>query len=79
MDSQIQNFKRILEGLGSVLANGTEDYISRSLFLVCMGSNDYINNLLLPLSQTASMYTSESFAELLIHEYNRQLKVDSIY
>lgn len=79
MDSQIQNFKRILEGLGSVLANGTEDYISRSLFLVCMGSNDYINNLLLPLSQTASMYTSESFAELLIQEYNRQLKVDSIY
>ncbi|KAF3340217.1 GDSL esterase/lipase [Carex littledalei] len=74
MDSQIQNFKRILEGLSSALVNGTEDYISRSLFLVCMGSNDYINNFLLPLSQTASMYTAESFAELLIHEYSRQLK-----
>jgi hypothetical protein len=76
MDSQIQNFKRILEGLSFVLLNGTEDYISRSLFMISMGSNDYINNFLLPLSQTASQYTPESYAELLLHEYGRQLKVN---
>lgn len=76
MDSQIQNFKRILEELSSVLVNGTDDYIGRSFFLVSMGSNDYINNFLFPLSETASMYTAESYAELLISEYSRQLKVN---
>ncbi|KAJ3706724.1 hypothetical protein LUZ61_010429 [Rhynchospora tenuis] len=74
MDSQIQNFGRILEELSSVLENRTEDYIGRSLFFVSMGSNDYINNFLLPISKTARLYAPESYAELLIHEYRRQLK-----
>ncbi|KAJ4811857.1 GDSL esterase/lipase [Rhynchospora pubera] len=74
MDSQIQNFGRILDELGSVLENRTEDYIGSSFFLVSTGSNDYINNFLLPISQKTRLYTPESFAELVIHEYRRQLK-----
>ncbi|XP_028556995.1 LOW QUALITY PROTEIN: GDSL esterase/lipase At1g71250 [Dendrobium catenatum] len=75
MDEQLQNFNATIEELSTMLLDKTQDHIRRSLFLLAPGSNDYINNYLLPLSKRRSKYTPEAFANLLIQQFGRQLKV----
>ncbi|KAH0457070.1 hypothetical protein IEQ34_014977 [Dendrobium chrysotoxum] len=74
MDEQLQNFNATIQELSSMLLDKTQDHIRRSLFLLAPGSNDYINNYLLPLSKRRSKYTPETFANLLIQQFGRQLK-----
>lgn len=51
-------------------------YIADSLFMINIGSNDYINNYLLPLLYNSkSIYSSDAFAKLLINNLSRQLSV----
>ncbi|PKU87539.1 GDSL esterase/lipase 7 [Dendrobium catenatum] len=51
------------------------DYLSSSVFVINIGSNDYINNYLLPnLYSTSREYTADAFADLLISNFERQLK-----
>ncbi|PKA59833.1 GDSL esterase/lipase 7 [Apostasia shenzhenica] len=51
-----------------------EDYLSSSIFVVNIGSNDYINNYLLPnLYSSSRDYTPEGFADLLISNFEQQL------
>ncbi|XP_020590646.1 GDSL esterase/lipase 7 isoform X2 [Phalaenopsis equestris] len=51
------------------------DYISSSIFVINIGSNDYINNYLLPnLYSSSREYTADAFADLLISNFERQLK-----
>lgn len=51
-------------------------YIADSLFMINIGSNDYINNYLLPLLYNSkSIYSSDAFAKLLINNLSRQLAV----
>ncbi|XP_078163737.1 GDSL-motif lipase 7 [Carex rostrata] len=53
-------------------------YIADSLFMINIGSNDYINNYLLPLLYNSrSIYSSDAFAKLLINNLSRQL--ESLY
>ncbi|KAJ3677524.1 hypothetical protein LUZ60_003248 [Juncus effusus] len=50
-------------------------YIKNSLFIVNIGSNDYINNYLMPHLYTSSrIYSSESYAQLLMDTFDIQLK-----
>ncbi|CAD5180475.1 unnamed protein product [Musa acuminata subsp. malaccensis] len=49
-------------------------YLASSLFVINIGSNDYINNYLLPDLYTSSRtYSGEEFAKLLIHNLAQQL------
>ena len=54
------------------------DYLRKSLFFVCIGSNDYINNYLLPLSTKPLEYTPETYADFLLREFSRQLEVKTM-
>ncbi|ONK80260.1 uncharacterized protein A4U43_C01F15680 [Asparagus officinalis] len=74
LDEQIQNFGKTLEELNSLLGGDVGDYLKNSLYFVCVGNNDYLNNYLLPLSNKPKKYTPETFADLLLHHFNRQLK-----
>ncbi|KAK8945428.1 GDSL esterase/lipase [Platanthera guangdongensis] len=74
MDQQIQNFNTTIQQIRSLLAGRTHDHFQRSLFAVITGSNDYINNYLLPISTTSSQYTPERFADLLVRRLGTQLK-----
>ncbi|VFQ58450.1 unnamed protein product [Cuscuta campestris] len=44
------------------------DYLSKSIFLIAIGNNDYINNYLLPsVYNTSRTHSPASFAELLVN------------
>ncbi|GJN32953.1 hypothetical protein PR202_gb21501 [Eleusine coracana subsp. coracana] len=58
----------------SQLTIGYEQFLTRSIAVMVLGSNDYINNYLLtPLYDSADKYTPEEFADLLINHYTRQI------
>ncbi|KAH9725319.1 GDSL esterase/lipase [Citrus sinensis] len=51
------------------------DFISntRYIFFVGMGSNDDLNNYLMPNYNTKNQYNAQQYADLLVSEYSRQL------
>ncbi|XP_057769800.1 GDSL esterase/lipase 7-like [Salvia miltiorrhiza] len=50
------------------------DYLAKSLFVISIGSNDYINNYLNDLHDTSKRYSPQSFATLLITNLSQQLQ-----
>ncbi|XP_010261380.1 PREDICTED: GDSL esterase/lipase 7 [Nelumbo nucifera] len=49
-------------------------YLAKSVFIVTIGSNDYINNYLNPtISNSSQIYSGEEFADLLIRALSQQL------
>ncbi|KAG8384563.1 hypothetical protein BUALT_Bualt04G0130800 [Buddleja alternifolia] len=50
-------------------------YLSKSVFVVSIGSNDYINNYLDQRYDTSKRYTPQSFAKLLIDHLSIQFQV----
>ncbi|KAL7602810.1 GDSL esterase/lipase At1g71691 [Lactuca sativa] len=73
-NQQIKNFEdaldQITEHLGAV---DVSQVLSQSLFFVGMGSNDYLNNYLMPNYPTRNQYDGQQFADLLSKEYTSQL------
>ncbi|WOG86529.1 hypothetical protein DCAR_0205740 [Daucus carota subsp. sativus] len=53
----------------------TKDYLSKCIYIVNMGSNDYLNNYFMPQQYSSSrMYTPDEYAEVLIRQYAKQLE-----
>lgn len=51
-------------------------YLAKSVFIMNIGSNDYINNYLLPNKYISShIYSGEAFADLLVNIFTQQLSV----
>lgn len=51
-------------------------YLSKSVFLINIGGNDYLNNYLLPNRYVSSrIYNGEAFADLLSNQLSAQLTV----
>lgn len=51
-------------------------YLSKALVVMTLGSNDYINNYLVPsMYPTSFMYNPKDYADLLIERYARQILV----
>ena len=56
------------------------EYLSKSIFIVSIGSNDYINNYLEPnLSETSKHYPPQPFAQLLVDALSQSLQVLSFF
>ncbi|KAD4888549.1 hypothetical protein R6Q59_034454 [Mikania micrantha] len=73
-NQQIKNFEDALDQITN--NSGAVDVarvLSRSLFFVGMGSNDYLNNYLMPNYPTRNQYNGQQFADLLSKEYTTQL------
>ncbi|KAL6838564.1 hypothetical protein ACP4OV_031620 [Aristida adscensionis] len=75
---QIQNYQSAVQQLVSIL--GDEDsaaaHLSKCIFTVGMGSNDYLNNYFMPaFYNTGSRYTPEQYADVLVAQYSRLLQV----
>ncbi|XP_043724032.1 GDSL esterase/lipase 7-like [Telopea speciosissima] len=50
-------------------------YLSKSIFVVVIGGNDYINNYLLPAQyNSSSLYNAEQFAGILLKEFKQHLQ-----
>ncbi|KAK9051624.1 hypothetical protein SSX86_028251 [Deinandra increscens subsp. villosa] len=53
----------------------TREHLSKCIYIVITGSNDYINNYLKPtIYPTSRMYTTHQYAKILVKQYSRQLK-----
>ena len=76
LDTQISWFGNNVEELTKMLgAERTADFLSKSLFAVIIGSNDYINNYLLRNSAAGRNYTIPDYQDLLVDTFIGQLHV----
>lgn len=77
-NQQIKNFEATLDQITDRLgADDVANAISKCLFFVGMGSNDYLNNYMLPNYDTSNEYNPQQYADLLIQQYTNQLTVCS--
>ncbi|XP_058115136.1 GDSL esterase/lipase 7 [Magnolia sinica] len=76
-NGQIQLFQKTLSVDFPLLfpdRTALAQYLAKSVFLINLGSNDYINNYLLPnLYTTSRTYGPDEFADLLIRTFSQQL------
>ncbi|OAY78035.1 GDSL esterase/lipase, partial [Ananas comosus] len=73
---QVQNYQAAVQQVVNIL--GDEDsaanYLSKCIFTVGMGSNDYLNNYFMPaFYSTGQQYTPEQYADDLINRYSQHL------
>ncbi|XP_010273430.2 PREDICTED: GDSL esterase/lipase At4g18970-like [Nelumbo nucifera] len=77
MNRQVRNYQSVFSQIVEILGDeaSAKDHLSKCIFTVGMGSNDYLNNYFMPLYYTTSQeYTPEQYADALIQEYTGQLK-----
>ncbi|XP_057764169.1 GDSL esterase/lipase At1g29670-like [Salvia miltiorrhiza] len=77
MNRQLANHAAAIGQIAALLGNPTaaDSYLRRCLYVVNMGSNDYINNYYQkPLPSLFSLLTPDAFANLLIETFSRQLR-----
>nr|GEV59287.1 GDSL esterase/lipase At1g29670-like [Tanacetum cinerariifolium] len=77
LNKQLLNHHRIVSQLLHLQRNMTFNnaYLSKCLYIVNIGSNDYINNYLVPTNYaTSQKYTTYQYAKILVRQYSRQLK-----
>ncbi|XP_054804850.1 GDSL esterase/lipase At5g08460-like [Prosopis cineraria] len=72
---QVQNFETTLKQLRNQMGdNNLSQHLAKSLVVVHLGSNDYINNYLLPeLYGSSLIYNPQDYADLLIGLYKKLL------
>ncbi|KAJ4822422.1 hypothetical protein Tsubulata_048179 [Turnera subulata] len=75
LSQQVLNFETTLNQLRTLMS-GTNltEYLGKSIAVLVFGSNDYINNYLMPSIYSSSFnYSPPDFANLLLNHYARQL------
>lgn len=78
MSRQVVNYRAVVEQLRIYLGNETSvtNYLSKCIYSIGIGGNDYINNYFLPaFYPTSRLYSPQQYATLLIQQYTEQLKV----
>jgi hypothetical protein len=77
LSQQVQNFETTLNQLKSQMDDKElSQYLAKALAVMILGSNDYINNYLLPsLYTTSSNYNPKDYADLLIGHYTSHILV----
>ena len=76
-EEQINNLRKTVDELrGQLHENEVSKYLANALVFVDIGTNDYLNNYLLPTYYPSShMYNLEQFADLLISLYTKHILV----
>lgn len=74
---QINNYKNTVAQVVDII--GDEDsaanYLSKCIYSIGVGSNDYLNNYFMPqYYPTSRQYSPEEYAEVLIQEFTEQLR-----
>ncbi|MQL96965.1 hypothetical protein Taro_029646 [Colocasia esculenta] len=76
LNQQVLNFQSNINDMRTVLGGQSmlDQFLSKSIVVVVIGSNDYVNNYLLPSLYTSSYYYSpQDYANLLLNRLSRQL------
>ncbi|KAF8413650.1 hypothetical protein HHK36_001642 [Tetracentron sinense] len=77
MNGQLRNYQNTVSQIVNILGdeNSAADYLSKCIYSVGMGSNDYLNNYFMPqVYSTSRRYTPEQYADVLIQQYSQQLR-----
>ncbi|CAI8595739.1 unnamed protein product [Vicia faba] len=73
-DEQLRNFEDTLNQIrGNIGPVNLASQLARCIFFVGMGSNDYLNNYLMPNYNTRNQFNGQQYANLLVQTYNNQL------
>ncbi|XP_016433832.1 GDSL esterase/lipase At1g71691-like [Nicotiana tabacum] len=73
-NQQIKNFENTLDQITDNLgAPDVAQALAKCMFFVGMGSNDYLNNYLMPNYDTKNRYNPQQYASLLVQQYSQQL------
>ena len=80
MNMQLSNHQIIISTLAEILGKcSASDLLSKCIYAVQIGSNDYLNNYFIPeFYNTSRLYTPEEYAAYLIEQYSQQIKVAMI-
>lgn len=83
MDMQLHNHINItINQMVELQGNNkkyTEEYLNKCLYVVGMGSNDYLNNYFQPQTYSSSrQFTPEQYAEHVVKHYTQQLTVSAL-
>ncbi|XP_060191722.1 GDSL esterase/lipase At1g29660-like [Lycium barbarum] len=76
LGKQLENHKVTINRLAYLLGSRTsaKKHLNKCLYVVGMGSNDYINNYLMPEKYASSLlYIPSQYATVLIDQYSQQL------
>ncbi|XP_059434562.1 GDSL esterase/lipase At1g29670-like [Corylus avellana] len=78
MDMQLKNYQITLSQINKTLGNrnmSTVEYLSKCIFSVAIGTNDYIDNYFFPQYYTTSrIYTPQQYAVVLNQQLSQQLQ-----
>ncbi|CAK7350334.1 unnamed protein product, partial [Dovyalis caffra] len=76
LNMQLKNHQKTLLNLIGMLGNESAPrHLSKCLYSVGMGNNDYLNNYFLPqYFPTSQEYTLDQYTQLLVEEYSQQLR-----
>ncbi|KAE7996330.1 hypothetical protein FH972_001061 [Carpinus fangiana] len=75
---QVKNYQNTVSQVVNLLGdeNSAADYLSKCIYSIGMGSNDYLNNYFMPLYySTSNRYTPEQYADVLLQDYSQQLRL----
>lgn len=76
LSRQVVNFESTLDQLRTMMGSNVTNFLAKSIAIMVFGSNDYINNYLMPSIYSSSYtYSPSEFANLLLNHYGRQLLV----
>ncbi|KAM0936779.1 putative triacylglycerol lipase [Dioscorea sansibarensis] len=76
LSKQIELFQGTQEMIRMKIGPESADkFFSEARYVVCMGSNDYINNYLLPVYADSWTYTGDSFTNYVISTLDSQLRL----
>ncbi|KAL6544893.1 hypothetical protein OROMI_023755 [Orobanche minor] len=74
---QVNNYRNTVEQVVSILGDqdSAANYLSKCIYSIGVGSNDYLNNYFMPLYySTGRRYSPEQYADDLIQQYTEQLR-----
>ncbi|KAH7292453.1 hypothetical protein KP509_29G069500 [Ceratopteris richardii] len=75
LDAQISQFSNVKLQIEAMIGrNATEDLLSKSIFYVVTGSNDWLNTYFFPGSPLPHLYTTPEYRDLLIDKLLQQIK-----
>ncbi|XP_051128754.1 GDSL esterase/lipase At5g45670-like [Andrographis paniculata] len=77
MNEQLQNHRTVVGRIAALRGRNptaAKEYLSKCVYVVNIGSNDYLNNYLLPTYPTRFFFTPDSFAQRLIVSLSQQLR-----
>lgn len=71
------NFETSLSQLRALMPpDALPQYLAKSIVILMFGSNDYINNYLMPqIYDSSYKYNPQEYANLLINRYTQQILV----